>query len=143
MRVARTQAEQRSERIRSRRTGGDRNSRGFSEALRSVADTLAETAVPIRGVGSLAALFTVQEVAAAGDSPARRQTIRRAEVLLDELEELQRDLLAGAISVDRLTGLSNMLRKRGEAIEDPHLKDIVGEIELRVAVELAKWEKRR
>jgi hypothetical protein len=142
MRIARTQSEIRAERIRSRKVRGD-GPRGFSAALRMVADTLAESAAPIRGAGSLAALFTVQEVAIAGDSPARRQEIRRAEVLLDELEELRRDLLSGSIAVDRLAGLSRMLRRRGEATEDPRLKSIISEIELRVAVEIAKWEMRR
>ena len=84
------------------------------------------------------ALFTIQEVDTATDRRSRGRAIRRADVLLDQLSDLQADLLAGAVPAGRLQGLTKMLRAEREGVDDPRLRDLIDEIELRAEVELAK-----
>jgi hypothetical protein len=81
-------------------------------------------------------LIAVQEVSAyAGGRTAARQ---RGEEMLDKLDELRLGLLAGglpAATVERLADLA--AAERGD-VNDPRLAEILDEIEVRAAVELAK-----
>jgi hypothetical protein len=86
------------------------------------------------------ALFSIQEVETATDRRSRGRAIRRADSLLDQLSDLQADLLAGAVPAARLQALTDMLRVRRERVDDPRLSDLIDEIELRVEVELAKFD---
>jgi hypothetical protein len=47
-------------------------------------------------------------------------------------------LLTGRISIGELERLSEMVSRETEATSDPRLREILSEIELRAAVELAK-----
>jgi hypothetical protein len=83
----------------------------------------------------LAALVAAEE---AGDAPARRrQAAARGFRLIDDLEGLKLELLMGRVPRARLARLAAELAARGEA-DDPALAGLVREIEVRVAVELAK-----
>lgn len=84
------------------------------------------------GIGALLALQTVEDPLA-----GRRRTVRRAHGLLDALEEIKLDLLAGHISPGRLDRAAHLLAEARSGA-DPDLEAVVGDIELRVAVELAK-----
>ncbi len=87
-------------------------------------------------VTSVDALLALQEVP---DATARRSAgVRRAEDILDRLNEVRIGLLEGSIPRERLHQLLDMVRKRREAIDDPKLSAVLDEIELRAAVELAK-----
>jgi hypothetical protein len=89
---------------------------------------------PVNGMDSLLAL---QEV----DSDESRGAVQRhAEDLLDELDELRHGLLMGALSRSKLTRLRTLITARRKTANDPRLADILDEIELRAAVELAKYE---
>ncbi|MBL8658836.1 MAG: flagellar assembly protein FliX [Rhodospirillales bacterium] len=89
-------------------------------------------------------LLAMQEVATEADPGARRAgAVRRGEDLLDRLDGLRLALVAGAVSVTRLDALAGALKAEREATEDPRLDDLIGEIELRAAVELAKFGRRR
>jgi hypothetical protein len=59
--------------------------------------------------------------------------------ILDKLEEIRRDLLAGGIPRERLENLAQTLRARRAHVSDPRLIEIIDEIELRAAVEIAKY----
>jgi hypothetical protein len=63
---------------------------------------------------------------------------RRGDDILERLDEIRRDILAGAVSRARLENLSQMLRTRRATIADPKLLEIIREIELRAEVEIAK-----
>lgn len=88
------------------------------------------------GLGPVDALLALQEVpeASAGQDPARQ----RGEDLLDLLDQLRLDLLAGSLPGGRLEQLAELLAERREQAEDPQLRAVIEEIELRAAVELAK-----
>ncbi len=68
----------------------------------------------------------------------RRRSLRRGQDLLDELEELRIGLLMGSFPASNLERISKLLAQRVDAIEDPILIELINEIEIRVAVELAK-----
>jgi len=63
---------------------------------------------------------------------------QRGADILDKLEEIRRDILAGAVPRDRLENLAQSLRQRRVQVSDPRLIEIIDEIELRAAVEIAK-----
>ena len=126
--TARSAPPRRSERARSAGPGA------FSRILTAEAGTAA-----VSGTGAAApvdALLALQEVPDA--LTGRRQAQRRGEDLLDQLEELRLALVFGRLSpatIERLTALAASQRER---VEDPRLADILNEIEVRAAVELAK-----
>jgi hypothetical protein len=122
--------------IRSTATRRDDKTAGagaFAEVLGSEPAAAPVTASPI---GSLGALFALQEVA--DPTARRRKAVARATRLLDRLGDLQLGLLDGAIDPQSLADLASTARAAREATNDPDLQQILDEIELRAAVELAK-----
>ncbi len=69
---------------------------------------------------------------------SKRKAIRRGQSLLDTLEALKVDLLAGQVSEERLGYLLSLVRQARERV-DPELEAVIEEIELRAMVELAKY----
>jgi hypothetical protein len=65
---------------------------------------------------------------------------KRAEDILDKLEELRVGLLDGSIPRDRLQALDQLVQQHREQVSDPRLAEILDEIELRARVELAKLD---
>lgn len=70
----------------------------------------------------------------------RRKVIKRANLLLDALEEIRADLLAGRVSEGRLNRAVALLQQ-AKSYSEPGLDELVADIELRVRVELAKLGK--
>lgn len=134
------------------KTGGAKGT-GFSSALRGSdgADEAAEETAPLSGggaLGSVDALLALQGVDAvdAPDPNGRRRNgaaARRGGDLLDRLDEIRIALLSGSLSMPQLERLQTALQARGEEAADPALRSLVQDIELRVAVELAKYGSRR
>ncbi len=125
----RTSATKRSER------GGSAQAGGFAKALGSEKATPAslESAAPL---GALDALVALQEV----DDPTqgRAKAQQRGEDLLERLDSLRMGLLLGRVSISELERLSQMVNRETAATADPRLREVLNEIELRAAVELAK-----
>lgn len=91
-----------------------------------------------RPMGGVDALLALQEV---DDSGERRQRSRkRGDDLLDRLDEIRHGLLIGGVPRAALQNLSELVRARRQEIADPQLQEVLDEIELRAAVELAKFE---
>ena len=86
----------------------------------------------IAGVDALLALQSV-------DDPltGRRRAAAHGHDLLDDMDALKADLLAGRVPVERLSLIMGRLQKRA-ASDDPELERVIDEIELRARVELAK-----
>jgi hypothetical protein len=96
---------------------------------------------PVSNTGattSVGALLAVQEVSDATDE--KKQGFARGRDLLQELEEIRLGLLLGAVPRVRLERLMRMLEARRGAYSDAKLNEIISEIEVRAAVELAKFE---
>jgi hypothetical protein len=81
-------------------------------------------------------LLSLQEV---GDGiGGRRRAVKRGERLLDALDALRHALLDGALPRDQISLLQRLAAETAETTDDPRLQEIIAEIELRAAVELAK-----
>ncbi|SCA57879.1 Flagellar assembly regulator FliX [Candidatus Terasakiella magnetica] len=93
----------------------------------------------VNPVASMDSILSIQEVGDATEEENRRALFQRGEDILERLSEIQREILAGGISVERLQNLAHLLRSRRETVEDPALQQIIDEIELRAEVEIAKW----
>jgi hypothetical protein len=112
----------------------------FSSYLDRPADGVGETLPPAAGaaISPVQSILAAQEATDHDDANARRQLYRRGDDILERLDEIRRDILAGAVSRARLENLSQMLRTRRATIADPKLLEIIREIELRAEVEIAK-----
>ncbi len=122
-----------------RRKGGESATGGaFGEELKSEfeGETARPAAAGTAGAAPLDSLLALQEVPDALVSRARAK--HRGEELLDQLEQVRLGLLAGRLSRDRLERLVRLAAEQQELRDDPRLSEILAEIELRAAVELAK-----
>lgn len=88
------------------------------------------------GVAGLDSLLALQGVEDAGER--RKRFARRGKSALDLLDELKAELLAADLRRDTLRRLQGTLAELTEKSGTPGLDEVLGEIELRVAVELAK-----
>jgi hypothetical protein len=89
-------------------------------------------------VSSLDALIALQEVG--GPLERRRRATRRAGHILDALDELKLELLAGGLTAANVEALARAVRDQRALTDDPRLEGVLDEIETRAAVELAKLE---
>jgi hypothetical protein len=129
-----TPATQRSQRTSS--TSGPRFSDHLNKAEESEGEVGGTSGVV--GVSALSALLGAQEVEEDGERASRRKLAERGADILDKLEEIRRDILAGGVPRERLENLAQMLHQRRAHVTDPRLIEIIDEIELRAAVEIAK-----
>jgi len=90
-------------------------------------------APPVAGLSALMALQGVEDV-----TERRRRAIRRGGGLLDRLDELKLALLAGLPPGTALEGLQRAVGETVGEVDDPRLRAVLEQIELRAAVELAK-----
>jgi hypothetical protein len=109
----------------------------FAEALSGDgAPTAANTPQAVATVDNL---FVLQEVA--DGLTGRRRAMQRGNTLLDRLDDIRIGLLTGSLPRGQLETLRRMAQERDDLGNDPQLAAILDEIELRVAVELAKLDK--
>lgn len=86
---------------------------------------------------SVESLLAIQEV---GDATENAKEAReRGERILDRLDEIRHELLMGTLSPAKLDDLGRMVKRQRATIEDPRVREVLDEIELRAAVELAKY----
>jgi hypothetical protein len=93
------------------------------------------------GVGAntaIESLLSLQEVAE--DPRRRKRAMKRGMDLLDRLDDIRIALLSGRMPQEQLQRLAEVLKTRKEPVGDPRLAQILDEIEIRAAVELAKLE---
>ena len=89
------------------------------------------------GINSVDAILALQSV---GDfNEARQQATGRAMELLDVLDELKLALLEGGLPKTKLVALMNLLQTRRDDTNDAGLEAALDEVEIRAAVELAKF----
>ncbi len=99
----------------------------------------AQKAGQARAAHSAIPLDTLIAVQAREDETDRRKRhAKRGREMIDGLDRLKAALLSGRVPLGELERLKAMLSERREASGDPRLDEIIDQIELRVAVELAK-----
>ena len=114
---------------------GSAADRAFTTALGSdPAATVALTAAA--AMTAVEGLLSLQEVA--DGIGGRRRAIKRGETLLDALDDLRHALLVGSLPRPRIETLARLAAETASVTDDPRLAEVLAEIELRAAVELAK-----
>lgn len=125
---------------RLRKNGGGGG--GFADQV-AANDEEPASAGQVKGPSPLApvdALIALQEV---GDATTgRKRAMRRGQEMLDLLDGVRQGLLLGGISRHKLDALIHAVKSERSAIDDPRLQQILDEIELRAAVEIAKYDSR-
>jgi hypothetical protein len=92
----------------------------------------------IAATSALSGMLALQEVSE--EEIRRKKLIKQGESMLDSLEQLRRKLLVGSLPMDVLNNIRHNLSIQRQGVADPRLLEIMDEIELRTAVELAKLE---
>jgi hypothetical protein len=111
---------------------------GFALPTATRSDTTQKPGA-MRAAHSSIPLDTMIAVQAREDEKDRRKRhSKHGRDLIDGLDRLKAALLGGSVPVAELARLKSMLEQRRDTSGDPRLDGIIGEIELRVAVELAK-----
>lgn len=94
-----------------------------------------------QSVASVASLLAAQSVEDPTEKAARKKMIRRADLVLEELDKLHLAVLRGAVSMDHMIGIADMVSAHKERVTDAKLSALLAEIDLRAQVELAKMRK--
>ncbi|MCH8685098.1 flagellar assembly protein FliX [Pedomonas mirosovicensis] len=111
-------------------------SQGFSSLLETgeaPSSGGVSSAGPVADIGSILAVQQAEDA-----TQGRSRGLAWGRDLLDELEKIQRALLLDTLTVNQLNGIAAKVRTY-QRVDDPQLASILAEIELRVAVELAKY----
>ena len=111
------------------------SSAGFAKHLDESSETSPSGGV--LGADPISGILGVQEVDDALSHASKGK--RRAKDILDKLDEMRLDLLAGTLSKDKLLQLTQLVTARRSQITDPKLSALLDEIDLRAQVELAKY----
>jgi hypothetical protein len=93
-------------------------------------------AVALRTVGGIDALIALQGIE--DPTERRRRAVKHGRRALDALDELKLGLLSGMLEPAALLRLKAVATDLKDGSGDEKLDQVLGEIELRVAVELAK-----
>jgi Class II flagellar assembly regulator len=121
-----------------RKDGKSKSGAGFADSLRTEEDA------PVAGVMATPALTGIDALMALQEMPdataQRKRAVARGEQLLDRLEDLKRGMLLGRLGADKLHDLVKLATQSASTIDDPNLRDLLQEIELRARVELAKLQ---
>jgi hypothetical protein len=122
-----------------RRTGKSEGSSktGFAKQL-STDETPASVAgvnssMPLAGVASVLALQEVDDATARASRGKKR-----AQEMLDKLEEIRLGLLSGDLPAQQIVELARTVKSARVQVDDPNLAQILDEVDLRAQVELAK-----
>lgn len=119
---------------------GDRSA--FSNALTPSSTASATHSLsPSVGVASVASLMALQ--GAEDPLEKRRRAERRGRQLLESLDQLKIDLLSSTNPTASLERMKLVMDSAREDSLDPQLESVIDQIELRIAVELAKHKSRR
>ncbi|HEX3406712.1 MAG TPA: flagellar assembly protein FliX [Caulobacteraceae bacterium] len=123
-----------------RPTGSPAAAGGFEPIISPAASGAAgvSRAAGVSAISSLDALIALQEVG--GPLERRRRATGRASRILDALDELKIELLAGGLTPALVEALARAVRDQRALTDDPRLEGVLDEIETRAAVELAKLE---
>jgi hypothetical protein len=99
----------------------------------------ARDAAPLRNAAALTGLDSMLALQSVEDPlMRRRKAIKRGKKLLDVLDAMKIALLDGVPGGDDAARLAEVLRETREGAGDPGLDDVLDQIELRAAVEMAK-----
>lgn len=105
---------------------------GGSDNAEAPAQSSSAAVSTVAGLDAILALQSVD-----GNEDRERRAVQHGHDLLDQLEALRADLLAGHVPPQRVGSLLSLIRAQQSA-DDPKLSALIGDIALRARVELAK-----
>ncbi len=106
-------------------------------------DNEVESGTNVGGINPIAPLGNIlaaQETGSFANMDEIKQQLSRGNNMLDYLSELRDGMLTGSTNPQNVQKLVDELRKEKNTTPDPQLSELLDEIELRAAVELAKLE---
>lgn len=109
----------------------------MQETAQAQTNRAANSSTTIANLGSLLALQSIPQEA----FEKRKRATKRAENILDLLEDLKVATLEGQVTPSHLMQLRNAIKGRESVDNDPALQGVLDDIELRAEVELAKLER--
>lgn len=122
-------------------SAGAKQARRVASGVFSLGDTEPSsqpTAAPaLKTLGGIDALLALQ--GAPDPSERRRRAVRQGRGALDALDALKLGLLSGELDAAALSRLKAAASELQAASGDPGLDEVLAQIELRVAVEIAKY----
>jgi hypothetical protein len=108
----------------------------FGKMLDSIGG--AEETHALTGTSRINAITFIQAID--GDERSRkRKMVDDGEELLDELLKIRDSLLFGKVTIEHLRSVQERISKLEANCDDPALNEIIEEIKIRAAVELAKF----
>ena len=124
------------------RKAGSVSASGFAEALAKAEGVSGvdgvEATTSIGAIGAMGGLLGAQEV---DEREAKRhKAVKKGRLTLDVLSQLRDALLIGSLPHSTIAQLEHLVAQERQLNNDPPLNDILNEIEVRAAVELAKLE---
>lgn len=124
------------------RKAGSVSAPGFAEALaRAEGVSGVEGVEPPAGIGAIGAMGVLLGAQEVDEREAKRQkAVKKGRLTLDVLSQLRDALLMGALAHSTIAQLERLVAEERRDNDDPLLNDILNEIEVRAAVELAKLE---
>ena len=121
------------------RSGASGGSAFASELSETKGGSAAGGASGVASSGPITSLDAVLALQGVPDSTEKRSKgLKRAEEMLDLLEDVRKGILLGAIPAPNLRSLADMARNQRGKTDDAKLDEILADIELRAEVELAK-----
>jgi len=93
----------------------------------------------IASASALSNLLALQEISQ--EDVQRKKLVQQGHNMLDSLENIRRHLLTGTMPAQALINLMREISVKKQMINDPALTEIIDDIELRAAVELAKLQR--
>lgn len=114
--------------------GGSVSSTDFEKQLEKNAPAQVHESFHVSTVDAIWAQQEVNE-----DGERRKRQVKRGHLIVDHLEQIQQALLSDSLTKQQLMNLNDALAREKEDITDPKLAALLSDIELRAAVELAKY----
>lgn len=123
--------------------GGSSSAAGaFSSLISGAEETSSASGMgATQAATGLDAILFAQAIDGDEARKSKKQAVVRGNDILDSLNELKVGLLTGTLSGKRITRLKNLIDQQRGMVDDPRLLQILDEIDLRAAVELAKMER--
>lgn len=124
----------------------DKTKKKSSSSSASFADHLSDSSEsqatsPSSAMSGIAGVMALQAAEHSSEEESRGKALQQGQDMVETLEDLRRSLLLGEISSSQLQTIAQNLEQSRPNFTDPALNDMLDEIELRVAVELAKYQR--
>ena len=96
---------------------------------------------PVSGAATIAAIDAIITLQSVPDAMSgRARAIKRADSMLDLLDQIRIGLLDGEVPEGLLKRLVALVQSRREDFNDPNLAAVLDDVDLRAQVELAKFK---